>query len=709
MRLLKKRVGVPFFNGRFFAVAAGLLLGILLTRALTLMHGAELHPDEWVFYDTVNAVLNGDFSFQNIKPYPNGAFVLQLPFHALGRVWNSLFGAVREIGLQGIGRFASVAYFALGSLLGLGLVWRVTNQNSKASICYALIMVFGLLHLEQSRYGTADPVTFFLFMLLLALLLRHNRSQKTAGLLAGAAVCGALAACKFPLVLALALPLALVWGTKGAPLRQKALRTGLILLCLAAGFVLCTPALFSDIGFIGSVIARESGYVLRPSAEIWLQPLTSLGAMLLYQLLYAGFPLAPVLCVLGVVFLRRGRFAGNAVPTGQAHEGKAPLFTLYLPVFIVLFLVMNLMASVLRFRSLYPYFCLCAPYVAMGAAGLWQKGRVQKALVAALALVLTLRGALFVRDMHRPSEEERTLALLRAQPGWNQRTGTVLMAAFHNPIFLPLQFYSYPVFDLLEDTQEDYLRPGEFLVSGAVQDEYIYHWPFAHANHGQPMAQAWDAFKAKYAPYAAGRSVENYNHALYGAWVYGSTLGAYEFPHFDIYTMPAGAGGLSAEKRAQYEELYTNHWPPDYFPQLAAIQNARLILTSHGDVSRVAPLLRDALGLDGSALPPLAPDENCVLALDANKKVLLAESGSGTLSHSFSIFDGHGAWVESGLRTDENGETQPYSSIQVDGRSYTRNLPGFDIAVFDEDAGCVMEWLSITLTEDGSMLLLRYA
>jgi len=52
-------------------------------------------------------------------------------------------------------------------VIGCLILRRFLHCGSKTLLLYALIMIFSLLHIEQSRYGTGESISFFLLMLLL--------------------------------------------------------------------------------------------------------------------------------------------------------------------------------------------------------------------------------------------------------------------------------------------------------------------------------------------------------------------------------------------------------------------------------------------------------------------------------------------------------------------------------------------------------------
>lgn len=84
----------------------------------------------------------------------------QVPFHLLEQLLCSLTGQPENARLWG--RIASVFYFSLGCVLGALVLYRYFGKKPGMVALYAVIMTFSLFHIEQSRYGTGDAISFFL-------------------------------------------------------------------------------------------------------------------------------------------------------------------------------------------------------------------------------------------------------------------------------------------------------------------------------------------------------------------------------------------------------------------------------------------------------------------------------------------------------------------------------------------------------------------
>ena len=151
---------------QFIGIVLIMVFMIALTRGLTITHNMELHPDEHVFYSAAQSLkgyISGSSTvYEEEKEYPEGAIVLQLPFHVLTAIINRLTAA--DISPQLSGRIAAVFYFTVGAVLGSVVLYRYFTKNIASLAVYGATVVFSIIHITQSRYGTADAITFPLLM-----------------------------------------------------------------------------------------------------------------------------------------------------------------------------------------------------------------------------------------------------------------------------------------------------------------------------------------------------------------------------------------------------------------------------------------------------------------------------------------------------------------------------------------------------------------
>lgn len=188
---------------KFYSIVIMLML-IVVTRALCLMHGAEIHPDEGVFEyaasSIADCVLDLSKEYEELKEYPEGAYVFQAPFYLLGKLLNNAGLNILE---RAFGRISAVFYFSLGAVIGVILLFRFLKAQKVHFAVYAAIIIFSLLHIEQSRYATGDAISMFLIMLIIylsALALQQNEAKTYRWLVSASGVVGALCAVKYPLL-----------------------------------------------------------------------------------------------------------------------------------------------------------------------------------------------------------------------------------------------------------------------------------------------------------------------------------------------------------------------------------------------------------------------------------------------------------------------------------------------------------------------------
>lgn len=156
---------------RSVLIVIAMIMLITFTRAIDLKHNMNLHGDEHVFFNAAqslkNYLLGSAETFEEEKEYPEGAYVFQLPFHILSAIYSNITG--NSVNPCISGRLAAIFYFTLGAVLGCAMLYRFFSKKPIYIVTYALIMIFSLLHIEQSRYGTGDPITFPLLMAIIIL------------------------------------------------------------------------------------------------------------------------------------------------------------------------------------------------------------------------------------------------------------------------------------------------------------------------------------------------------------------------------------------------------------------------------------------------------------------------------------------------------------------------------------------------------------
>ena len=239
---------------------------VALTRGLTISHNMELHSDEHVFFTAAQSLkgyLSGSSPvYEEVKEYPEGAIVFQLPFHILTAVINRLCSAGISPRLSG--RIADVFYFTIGVALGGVIIYRFFSKKPVYTALYGLIAVFSLLHIEQSRYGTGDAISLFLLMSVVLLTASGLSAEKRRGMHVAFAVfaAGAAGAVKYPLVIFAAIPaFAAVRLMRGAPRGRKLAAAAAFLAVLWLGFAVFSPkAALDPFFFLGDLyVAAAAG------------------------------------------------------------------------------------------------------------------------------------------------------------------------------------------------------------------------------------------------------------------------------------------------------------------------------------------------------------------------------------------------------------------------------------------------------------------
>lgn len=665
-------------NGKkgFFLLAALMLAAILATRIPGLLHGMGLHADEWVFYLSSESLISGE-GYESAKLYPSGAFVFQAPFQFFGRLITRAFGA----GSPAVyGRVAGLFYFCAGTLLGLYVVRRLAGKNPWAGVFYAAIMAFSLLHIEQSRYGTGDPISFFLLMLVLCLLCLYEKNGRLPLLLGASFAVGALGAIKLPLLIFLALPL----GARLLLQPRSRRARDIFLLCLLAlaGLLLFTPDFFSDPLFFFRSAGSELGAYMMPGGRRFLLPAKHLASTLVYQLAYSDFPLA----------LLPALYAAWRLGGKKNGEARSSFWGRVVPLVTGIFLAVNLLASNLFFRSLYPYFFLCNLYAAAGLAALVTQPKTRKwarVAVAALLAVMAVRGGAFAHLL-TASPADAQVADMIAQSGKAcESAGSVRLGEVYNAdaSILPGQTYTYPLEALRDDPGALQIGEGELCVTSPYENYYVIHGPVPRLSVGDSagMFGNWQAFKAENASSYLGRTSAYTQQVVYGAWLNGSTLPLFEFPMNYVYYKDYADSPLAPDRVEQYSALYDRRDTAAYLAGLEEMGGQTLLLAGS----------REELAQLAKMLPPLeealpASEEGTLFVALRDGEVVYAgvPPGEGELDEVL------------GFPCEVAEDGGALSSFRVAGREYL-GQQGFEagprLVVWDDALGRAMDWRGLTV------------
>lgn len=515
-------------------IVLAMLLAVGVTRAVSLTHEMTLHPDEPYFYRSSvslrDKLLDFDSTYQAAKIYPEGAFVFQLPFHLLDKVLCSLSGQPENPRLWG--RIASVVYYMLGCLLGALLLYRYFDKRPRVIAIYALVMTFALFHIEQSRYGTGDAISFFLLMGAIWVTALYLEKGLSSYLLFAGLTVGGLAAVKYPQLYFVVLPLgALTLRARSLPKPQRKTpgKAALLMGATLAGFVLLSPSALVNLGYIPQAISRElSSYMVSGNRAEVGSPLEHLVSLLMYQLFYSDIPLSLPIAAYGVVCLvARARTERSLV---------AKFFAAVVPLGMALFFIYNLFVTTVFFRTYYPYFCVSALYAAWGLGRVMDRRRLRPVALVLMAFML-VRGGFFIAVLSEPSRGDTLLSTLTRHEAWDERTGTVALGNIYHTggVTIPEPM---TVVSLDEMYEGDFptLEPGQFLVTAPLEycfaSEYLFpidHWLVSN------MIDGWKRFKADNQQYYIGQPYPTAYYYLFGYWLHGTSGTMFEFPTNYVY------------------------------------------------------------------------------------------------------------------------------------------------------------------------------
>ena len=519
---------------RFFLLAA-LCLVILtaLTRGLALTHNLYGHPDEHVFYTSSELLmldLLGEDPYEPVKAYPEGTYVFRLPFQLAARAVQ--LDESYDVSVVIWGRIASVFYYTAGALLGLWLVCGPLRGGRAGAVIYVLTVGFGLFQLEQSRYGTFDPLSFFVLMLVIVLCTLALRSGKRGFLLGAAFAVGVAAAGKYPLAYFALLPLSvlLLQKTRG---RTLAWTLALMAGCALIGFLLFSPSVLrSPRFFLSTILGGVQGYMVGGNPEGYSTVPESIFSTMAYHGLYSDLPLAGIFALL---CMRRLAKEG-----GAAEERR--FFTQALPLVTLVFLGYNLLLTTFFLRTLFPYFCISMLYAAAGLGQLCgRRGWRLAALI--LCLAMTVRGAVLVALLHDNDGRRQDVTSLLEQAEGSGEGELLVMGnySFDWDLYTHLPENAH-ILDsmMLYEGKFPELTPGTRLLTASLQHGVAKLCVFPpNKEWSQNMDSGWERFRAENEPWLVAKLYPDWIYPLFGFWVHGSTATAYEFPTNWLYIRPA--------------------------------------------------------------------------------------------------------------------------------------------------------------------------
>ena len=521
---------------QFIGIVLIMVFMIALTRGLTISHNMELHGDEHVFFTAAQS-LKGYISgsspvYEEVKEYPEGAIVLQVPFHILTAIINRLAGA--DISPRLSGRIAAVFYFTVGAVLGCVVFRRFFSKKSLPLAVYAAAAVFSLIHIEQSRYGTGDAISFALLMAVIFLTASALTAEKHAflRLLSAFFLCGTLSAVKYPLIYFSVIPIygcvMLLRRIQRGSKKVAVIATAIVLVYL--GFAVVSPKAAFHPSYIIRASTRELGAYLSTGISrltlLWINFM----CVTTYSMLYSGLPLMPVFFVLSA---RRAWKQSTAEPVEL-------LFGRVLPVVIAVFFAYNLSASFLAMRSFYPFFFLTDLYAA-AYIGSWLESVGAKRLIAGvLMLIMSVRGIWLIAALTDNSDSKRMVQLINSAVDENWQKTTILSGY----AVFPDNILTYPSISVINISDSRFsnaetaqLEKGELFIAGARRFAlHSFQVNFTRKDFTSDSdASAWTLFSATNSEHLIGTPYPQYYYYLFGYWICGTTGTVLEFPTCQVY------------------------------------------------------------------------------------------------------------------------------------------------------------------------------
>lgn len=536
---------------------------IIVTRAISLKHGMFLHSDEYVFFNAAASlkdyVLGNSPVYHEIKEYPEGAIVMYLPFHIASAFFSHITGA-GSIDIQLLDRIASTFYFTMGSVCAAMTVYKFFSKKPVYVLASLLISTFSIMHIEQSRYGTGDSISFFLLSLIIfisASSLADSVSfrRRSGMVLTAFFLCGVLCAVKYPLIYFVLIPVyAGIKLLKNENAIKKWSFSAAFIFATLIGFAIFSPKAALDPMYIVRCSQREiEAYIKEGNTEMGGLA-NHILQVFLYALLYSGFPLMPLFFVLTVISIEK--MPVNVSDSREIFENNRvynlsgeiqTFFGKYLVTVILIFLSYNLLVKNLYMRTLYPFYFVADIYVAAAIGNWYYSGGLKKYTVMALSLFCIIRGSWLVYALSDDTEQDRLASMINetVDENWQFTTG------FNPPfIIMPSNFpdlintdISYLIYDRWEEEENTILREGELVVTGTMDySTYTQYIIPLKSDGSDPVKERilegmrrWSVFKAINEEYYVDRIYPEYYYHLFGAWIKGTSMTTFEFPTTYLY------------------------------------------------------------------------------------------------------------------------------------------------------------------------------
>lgn len=428
-------------------------------------------------------------------------------------------------------------YFTCAVTLGCIILYRFFSKKPSILIFYGFITIFSIIHIEQSRYGTGDAISFFLLMLLILLTANGLTVEKHSlpWIYFAFFVTGTLSAVKYPLIFFSIIPLyALIRIFQHTPKKKTLFLTLIALISLCLGFAVVSPKAAFDPMYVIRASTRELGAYMDTDSSRMALLWTNILSVFTYSIFYSGIPFMPILFIISAK--KRWHSDSNASNAGL-------LFNRILPILIVVFFLYNLTVSNLAMRSFYPFFFLTDLYVAELISAWYNNKTWKRIAVVTLTAIMTLHGTYLILLMSEKNDSTRMSELILSSVDENWSNTRVLSGQ----VIYADSYYDYPNLEIVDikdkrfSTKESMeLEHGELFITGArdypagsFQFSFL---PLDFPNN--PLLSKWIEFENANAQYFVGRLYPEYYYYLFGSWIHGATGNGAEFPNGAVFYRP---------------------------------------------------------------------------------------------------------------------------------------------------------------------------
>lgn len=530
-------------NLGFTICIAALLLFMIVSRAVGLTYNLSIHPDESEFYNgsksLAQSILDPNVPFEEEKEYPEGAYVLQMPFQIIKELLDSDHWFWRSA--QCWSRISSVFYFVLSVVYGVLILTKYMSRSKLAAVLYALTMCFSLFFIEHSRYGVGDMCSLFLLMVCIYHCAGALQTEKMTHLVIAFACCGVLCAVKYPQLFFILIPMGTYLKMRGKNRKAVFGILGFVLVALLF-LMMFSPKAAVDPAYFWRVLDREGkAYVTEGTDYNSGGLINNVIGTILYTLLYSDFPLS---------FLLVAVYFGKSFVLRSLEEKPDFLFRKLLPGITILFFGYNLFAKLLVFRTFTPFFGLTALYASEAAGKLYhrcdRKGRqTGRAIVVVLTCLMVLRGGcLMYVTGHQGDDKDRFTPMFveAVDENWNKvsllwpynvATQYSFAENLECPEDLSINHFSFERY-VRENGMT--IQPGELVISGSY--EYGLMAPY-FVTYDKSLTASddalWEEFKQANQDYLVGQMYPSSYYYLFGGWIRGGTLSTFLMPCDMVY------------------------------------------------------------------------------------------------------------------------------------------------------------------------------